>query len=169
MFRPRRPAALALLVLAACGGSSPAGDDDDDDEGGEIVAPITATINGVKWGSTAQTLKSYIAGSHTYIITGAESVTGRAIVLNLGEVTAPGTYNFGTMLPFRFVTVGIGTNVWESAFASAPPYPGTFTVTLVTPTRIVGTFSFTGSPSATTPGATGTATVTNGKFDVTIP
>lgn len=157
--------ALAALVLACGDSSSGPGDDDDDNK--PPTAPIMATINGVAWSSSAQTLSNYSASGHTYTLTGAESATGRAIALSLGNIESPGTYALGTSLPLRIASTSAGSSAWITPF-DASPAAGTVTVTIATPTRIKGTFSFTAVPSSTAPGTTGTATVTNGSFDVTI-
>jgi len=160
-------AATLASSLLACGSDSPSGTDEDDGDGNPIVAPITATINGVAFGTTAQTLSNYNGSSHTYILTGAESATGRAINLTLGDIAAPGTYSIGTSLPLRLASTSSGTSAWITPLDQTPAV-GTVTVSIATPTRIKGTFSFTAVPSSTAPGTTGNAVVTNGQFDVTI-
>jgi hypothetical protein len=129
---------------------------------------MRATINGVAWVAPASNVQSfYIASSNTYGLVGADltgNVGSRALLLNLQAITGPGTYALGSTNPLRYANTSSGTGVWETLGSGAS---GSVTVTIATPTRIVGTFFFTAVPTASNP-ATNTVSVTNGVFDVTI-
>lgn len=175
----RNRIAVALLSLAlACGGSDgPSGPNPPPPPPPAPPpppppgnAPMTATIDGVAWASTAQVLSTYTPSSKTYTIVGAESAIGRALLITLMEVNGPGTFTLGTALPMRYANTTQGTNTWETRISGATGGSGgTVIVTVATPTRIAGTFSFVGAPASNSPNATGTKNVTNGAFDVAIP
>jgi hypothetical protein len=160
-------AVLAISALVACGGNDGPTDPDGDGQVGG-TGPMRATIAGVAWVAPEANVQSfYIASSNTYGLVGADltgNVGSRALLLNLGGITVPGTYSLPSSLPFRYANTGSGTNVWETAGAGSS---GSVTVTLATPTRIVGTFSFTAVPASGNLTGT-TVQVTNGVFDVTI-
>ena len=168
---------MLVGVAAACGGGSdPSGPNTPPPAPPPpppppASAPMTATIDGVAWASTAQTIATYQASSNTYNVAGAEPGInpGRAMVISVMNVAGPGTYPLGTGLPFRYANVGSGGNVWETSVAQGAASSGSIVVTIATPTRFKATFSFTGVPAASSPNATGTKVVTNGAVDVTIP
>jgi hypothetical protein len=157
--------ALTFGLLAACGGD-PA-DPDMDPGDGTVIAPMRATIDGVAWAAPESNVQAFfIASSSTYGLTGADltgNVGSRALLLNLQAITEPGTYDLGSINPFRYANTSIGTGVWETG----PGASGSVTVTTVTPTHIVGTFSFTAVPAPSNR-ATNVVSVTDGSFDVTL-
>ena len=61
---------------------------------------------------------------------------------------------------------GLGDNNLNTWSASSAQGSGSIVVTTLTPTRVVGTFSFVLQPDVAT-GASGTRTVTEGRFDLT--
>jgi hypothetical protein len=160
---------LSIALLAACGGDGPTDPDGDpSDPGGSAgTGPMRATINGVPWVAPASNVQSFfIASSNTYGLVGADltgNVGSRALLLNLQGITGPGTYALGTLIPMRYANTSNGSGVWETG----PGSSGSVTVTVATPTRIVGTFAFTAVPASNNP-ATNNLAVTNGVFDVTI-
>jgi hypothetical protein len=160
--------AVALLVASAgCGGdgNDPAGPGPDQNGGG---GPMTAMIDGAAWsadetGITAQELPA-LAGA--FLIQGTEVLSTtefRAISLSLYNIAGTGTYALGvnTMMYGGTGLVVDGGDGWGTPLSGAA---GTVTLTVLDPSRIAGTFSFTAD--ASTGSATGTKTVTNGAFDL---
>lgn len=156
---------VVAITLSGCSGDGPT-DPGGNDGGNSLTGAIKATIDGSPWASPVQfTTAAYTASSNTYLIVGAEqAVGGRALLINLSSVPGPGTYSLPSSLPFRYANTTSGTQVWETNVGTT----GTVVVTTATPTRFVGTFSFTARPTSSNP-AGNTVNVTNGSFDVTIP
>lgn len=148
---------------------------------------MTATIDGAPWrasfflSSTVQ--NGGTAGPSIVQITGVDTVGGplsraRQITVTMARLTPPATGTFPLDFGSLNATLGYNANgnlnqggvVWSS-WTNAPGKPsgGTFTVTLLTSTRIAGTFSFTAGGAATNPsGSTPSVAVTNGTFDIGI-
>jgi len=159
---------LGLLVTTACGGSDEPTDPNSPNPpppGGS--ANFTASVDGQAWASAANLTNVTAAQSGTYIISGSvlAGASVRALTLTLMNIPATGTYPLGTG-----AGVSGGTAIYaESAGGWLTPLSGeagTITITTLSATRIAGTFSF--AATATSGGATGTRTVTNGAFDLAI-
>src|SRR5687767_5838559 len=98
---------LTMFALGACGGDGAPTDPEGDGGGGSSgTGPMRATIAGVAWVAPASNVQSfYIASSNTYGLVGADltgNVGSRALLLNLGGITGPGTYALPSALPFRY-------------------------------------------------------------------
>ncbi len=122
---------------------------------------ITATIGGSP--RVMATVTGAGGGSASRFFGGQDLVW--SISLSAGPYSAPasGTLTGQTVPLRRIVVQRLGTTqTWGGAGGDT----GTFTITSITPTRIVGTFSGTLAPNA---GATGTLAVTGGTFDVRTP
>lgn len=149
-------ASLATLaLLAGCGGGG-----NEDLTGPSTKGSMSATINGTSWSASTVTQASR-AGNVLAI--GGNNPSWQVLIAIPG-VTAAGTYTVaatgGTM---QLIQANAGAATWTASLVGGQ---GTVTVTTLTATRAVGTFSFTGNATAGTP-AGGTRNVTAGQFDVT--
>jgi hypothetical protein len=145
--------AILLLSAIACGSSS------DSVTGTNVSGPLSATIDGKAWASSAP---SVVRGGSIISIAGIDNALTGAVSLAVGAA-APGTYSLG----FGNNTGGLGivsrgSQGWGSALQGGT---GSVTFTTITTNHVVGTFAFDAVPSSG--GATGTVHVTNGKFDIT--
>ncbi len=161
---------VVLLLVACSGGSSPTGSNNNDGGGGGGGggggAAMTATINGTAWSSNISYRATW--GGNVISITGSggASVTNYTLItMAVTSVTAAGTYplSFGNT-QVGLVNVVNGTKDWSTGF---PGGVGTLIITSLTPTHVIGTFSFTAIPASTS-AATDTLKVTDGKFDMDI-
>jgi hypothetical protein len=147
--------AASLIVAVGCGGSDKAVTDPNPSGTGK---DMSAKVDGGAWvATTVGTFKS----TNGLIISG----TTAAIGISLGFSTIQGT---GTQIIGGTGATGLGlvttaTQSWES---NGQQGSGTVTLTTLTATRVVGTFTFT-APLFGTVGPPATRTVTSGKFDVT--
>ena len=152
---------LLSLLAAACGeGTGP-------DGGGD--GQLTARIDGEPWASDAIYLESGVVHNlpGLYLIQGTE-VSGseaRSIMITLSNIRGPGTYPLG-MGGGTVGGVGHLTDAGAGWLTPLSGASGTITITTLTDTRIVGTFAFTAVGA--TGGASGTRTVTDGKFDLAV-
>jgi hypothetical protein len=151
--------------LAACGGGDPTSG-----EGGDGVDNFTAQIDGQPWNAeVAPTANNFAPGS--WIITairttGANPLT---LVLNLNNITGPGTYPLGVLdQMFGGWAQILGPQrsyaIWSTEDNGAA---GQITISTLSATQIVGTFSFTAHPELGTV-ASGVRTVTDGAFDIPV-
>lgn len=144
----------ALALLAGCGGGG-----NEDLTGPSSNGTMSATINGTAWSATTVTQASR-AGN---VLTIGGSNPSWQLLLTIPNVTAPGTYTVaatgGTM---QLVQANAGGAAWTASMLGGT---GSLTVTTLSSTRAVGTFTFTGNATAGTP-AGGTRNVTAGQFDV---
>ncbi len=163
----RRPSLLALLfLLAACGGSSTGPDDGGGGGGGGGGTDrLTATIDGQAF--TATTVQanpvSVVPGSLNFL--GFQTAGGvtRSIAISLAYITGPGTYPFGTNIgttPGGVASHLSGAAVWTTPLSGTA---GSITITSISATRVVGTFTFTATPVG---GTAANLVVTNGSFNV---
>ena len=167
---------VALIALfAACGGgdaTSPSAGNQNpggNNPGGSTgTNQMTASINGQSFSvsGVAVFAGQLDANGGSYLISGVEtSGSARAITFSLSGIAGPGTYLLG--VDGVSVTGGIGsvtvsgTNVWNTGLTGGS---GSLTITSLTTTRIVGTFTFTANAAGGT--ATGSQSITNGSFDV---
>jgi hypothetical protein len=153
--------ALAL-VTAACGGASTS-TTSPTNVGGTPVTPLhgtmTAVIDGSPWTAVAITTASYTSG--IVAIGGADSSNPiRSIGLSITAPTA-GTYPISTGSANAVLSIGIGPT-WTANVLGGT---GTVTLTSLSSTAAVGTFSFTAVPAAG--GAAGNHAVTTGAFNIT--
>lgn len=145
--------AVSILILSGCS-EDPATD--------EFTLPngsMSATINGTAWNATLT-----LTGSYTNNIFAAAG-SGDGITIGFATFGPEGTL---------LIQDGGGTNGVYSEIGlpgaswSASPGTGTgsVTITSISTTGASGTFAFEATPDANT-GATGTKSITNGRFDVT--
>ena len=165
-------ALVVAVVLGACGGGGGGGGPVGPGSG---KAAFTADINGQPW--AADTTGFGVTGNPgvpgSLIISGVDLVSPtnyKTLSLTVAFIGATGTYpigiNIGTSAGGTggITTVsGATVNLYSSSLTGAA---GTMTITTLTATRMVGTFSFTAD---LTPGPGASLAVTNGTFDVTLP
>lgn len=146
--------ALAFGTATACGGDVAAPD--------VPLGSFLATIDGNPWNANLGKQSSFSNG--TLEIGGIGDAGGNRYLLELtvAGLTAPGTFPLGPQAGGSVGSVLTTTTLWTT---TNPGGTGTVTVTLLTGTQILGTFSFT-SISTEETGANATRTVTNGSFDI---
>ena len=122
---------------------------------------LTATINGTA--NVAATVVGLGGGSDTRVLGGSNVAYSVSIVT--GPYSAPTSGPLtGNVVPQRKLTITrVGTT---QSWGGVGNDVGTFAITAITPTRIVGTFSGTLAPNL---GATGNLVITNGAFSVRTP
>lgn len=165
-------ALLALLATAACGGGGSDDNNNPTDPGGNggatngtWTAKIGTTNNGPVWSAVGTITVSRQANN--FIGLGGSGYAGStpySLVLGIANATAPGTH---TLTPQSggdgsSLIVGGTSTGWGTAFAGGT---GSVTITLLTATRIKGTFSgnvIRGSGAAAAP-----LWVVDGAFDIT--
>jgi hypothetical protein len=132
---------------------------------------LTMTANGSAFnGAFAQASLNTISGSPGQFLVIASTNSTRGFGITLSGVTGPGTYALGNtstvthQMQFSFVS-NVLNNTWNSI---GPGSSGSVVITSLTSTRIKGTFSGVLGPA---PGfsSPGTATITNGVFDIGLP
>lgn len=166
MARTLEPASslIWLLMMAACGGS-----DTTEPTGNNSGSQLTARIDGAVWRSEAGSELSgvFLAAPGLYVIAGSKVSAGNnyTMAISLANIGGPGTYPLGVgpSVPGGSVVLANQTGGWATANSGAD---GSITISMLTSTRMTGTFNFTGS--ATTGSATGTRTVTDGVFDLQV-
>lgn len=158
------PFGLLVAFAGGCGddSSGPAGP-------GGSNSPMTAKIDGAAFAAdplfTGQGVASIAPGAF-YI--GGYQLSGtstRSITISLANVAGPGTYPLGVG-PLVFGGTGIvvlDAQGWGTPLSGAA---GSITITTLSTTRMAGTFFFTAD--ASTGGATGVKSVTDGAFDMPI-
>ena len=157
MRRTLQTSIAVLMFAIGCGGSSSSGPTGTTTIGNGNT--MSATIDGKAWSSPTPsgTYKNNIVS-----IAGIDLGITSAVSLASG-VTGPGSYSLGVgnqLAGSAIVTKG--GQGWASALQGGS---GTLVFTTLTANHVVGTFSFTAV--AASGGATGTVSVTNGKFDIT--
>lgn len=159
------PVAALLIALSACGGSSVTG------PGGSSSGSshLRAKIDGATWNSTAgvESVGVPLTLPGVYSITGTQLGTNPAytIAISLYNIGGRGTYPLGVgpTVPGGTALVSDVSGGWSTPLSGAA---GTLQITALTDSRIAGTFSFTAAPVSG--GVTGTKTVTEGDFDLTV-
>ena len=151
--------ALAVVVGGACGGDKSTGPSTT----GVGDGNMSATINGVAWRSTKSGDRA--SRSNTFIAVVGLSVGNPVytVSLGIGGLSGPGTVNLDLNAGGNgsSAIVSNSTGGWGTAFSGGK---GTITVTSLSATRVVGSFSF--DAPAGSGKATGVLQVRNGKFDV---
>lgn len=168
MFHTRTGAAFLLSAIFVafasfgCGGGS-SSTTSPTVTNGVTVNPLhgsmTAVIDGSAW--TAVAINTAVYSNGILSIAGADSSsTIRAIGLSV-TAPAPGTYSMTTGTANSVLSIGIGPT-WTANVAGGS---GSVTLTSLSSTGAVGTFSFTAVAAAG--GATGSHVVTQGVFNIT--
>lgn len=154
------PLGLLVAVAGGCG---------DDSSGPGGSAPMTAKIDGAAFQSnplfSRQGIVSFAPGAFVIAAHQTEGTSYRSITISLANIAGPGTYPLGVG-PTVFGGSGIvvlDANGWGTPLSGDA---GSITITTLSTTQMVGTFSFVAD--ASTGGATGVKSVTEGAFDVPI-
>ncbi len=149
--------AVALFATLACGGGSSTGPGNGNNNP-LASEPLSAVINGVQWGSPAPSV-SY--KNNILAVAGIDLAITASISFGALAPVA-GVYALSYQNPVGgSAIVTEGGKGWGTGF---PGGTGTLTITALTAHRVAGSFSFTAEPASG--GATGTVSVTNGKFDI---
>ncbi len=158
-------AAPALLAVA-CGGSSTTGPGGSN---GKARYYMTANIDGSAWAeddAQASITGARLAGPGLYTIAGYSSSAAITVLLTLNTIRGPGTYplgvNFG--VPGGTAQVSNTTSGWTTRLSGVA---GSVTITSLTQTEIVGTFTFVANGILNAP-STSTKNVTTGTFDLPV-
>jgi hypothetical protein len=151
-------AVFAIVVGSACGGDKSTGPKTGVGDGN-----MSATINGVAWRSAKSGDRANRTNNFIAVVGLSVSNPIYTISLGIGTISGPGTVNLDLTAGGNGSEAIISnTNGgWGTAFTGGK---GTITVTTLTATRIVGTFSF--DAPAGSGNATGVLQVRNGQFDV---
>jgi hypothetical protein len=122
---------------------------------------MRATIDGVVWNATINT--AAIATGNFLVMTGVTDIgTPNQILLTLSTPAQVATQTVaGGQVVGSYIT-----SPTVSWLAAGPMGSGTVTVTSLTATSAIGTFSFTMPPN---PGASGTKSITDGTFNARLP
>jgi hypothetical protein len=148
--------AAALFSALSCGDDTPT--DTEDEPSGPGTGSIGAQVNGQPWSATTRGA-THVSGTLT--ITGTDA-SQRTVLVAAANVTAPGTFQLTLGNPNGAIASVIeGGAIWSSSLSGGS---GTLTVSILTATRVAGSFTFTGVPA--TVSATGTRAVTGGQFDL---
>jgi hypothetical protein len=150
------------VVLAGCGG-----DDDDDTTGPSGNAALSVSTGDGSLNSSAATALI----SNGLLSIGAAGTSGgvtRSVGIAIQSATT-GTFTVGALngAVVTYTEVVTGSSSGKSWLAAAGSGSGTVTITELTATRVVGTFTATLPPVEST-GATSTKTLTNGSFNIAI-
>ncbi len=166
--------ALSTTMLIASCKSDSTSSNNNNPSNSTPANTMTATVSGSNMtfidGYTMQSYK----GQAALVVLGIDSVFGRNMTLTLVNVTAPGTYNVGTITPGSLNTYCVVAYTYADATKqpqsySSPITPGltsagTVTVTQFDTVGVKGTFNATVTKLS---GSTGpsTETITNGAFN----
>jgi hypothetical protein len=155
---------ILLFAAAACGGDGPAGPDD----GGGGDSRLTARIDGSSWSAIPSSITTHGTASQipgSLYFQGATTSGGlRSLAFQLGRIPGPGIFPLGVNNitgAGGTATMTVGTTTWLTALSGAA---GSITITQLTDTRAVGTFSFVAEPLIA--GEAPAITVTDGQFDL---
>ena len=155
-----RPYARLLLATSmvgaiACSSSKSTG------PGGSGNGPISATINGAAWSGSIDAIATRTVSSGDTIISIGGSNSGETAIIGLAfNNVGPGVYGIGAINEPANAILSEGSAAWAANITGGS---GSITVDTVTASRVTGTFQFSAVPVANS-GATGTMTVSNGKF-----
>jgi hypothetical protein len=152
---------IASLVSAiGCGGSDSKGVTNPNPQ--QTAGTMSARIDGVTWTAVAVTVA---VNANGIIISGASS-NGIGMAVGASRLLGTATQTFGAGGNFSaLATMTTGTQSWSATGVQGTNSSGSVTLTTLTATRAVGTFTF--NAAALAGGATGTKVVTSGVFDVT--
>ena len=164
----RRLAVMATLVALGCGGG---GDDDDDGNptgppgGGATNGSFSVQINGASWGAIG-TINIQRQQNNTigFAASGSAGGTTYGVAVSIVNATGPGTHSLNIFTGGDGSNVAIGTSSGVGYSTSLTGGSGTLTITTLTATRIVGTFSGTAVPAGAT---AANLVLVNGQFDIT--
>jgi hypothetical protein len=149
--------ASGLVLAIACSGGGSTGPKG----GGGGSADLSATINGSSWLGTVQAKATRTIAEGDTIISVGGANTGEGIILGMAfSDSGAKTYGIGAFGEDANALITEGSASWASNITGGT---GSITVDTITATRVTGSFQFSAVPVAGS-GATGTITVTSGKF-----
>jgi hypothetical protein len=150
-------AVAAALAVVACGSDS---SNSTEPPPGALNGSMSATVDGVSWTATLAVQAGYANGILAFAGVDANSTT---IAVALAP-TGPGAYPIGSTQPTNasYSIAGGQAKVWQAA---ATQGSGSVEIDSLTATSAAGTFHFE-LPAIESSGATGTESITNGKFSV---
>ena len=162
----KRLAVLAALIALGCGG----GDDDDSNPtgpgGGATNGSFSVQINGASWGAigTINIQRQQQNNVIGFAGSGSAGGTTYGVAVSIVNATGPGTHSLNVFAGGDGSSIAIGTSSGVGYSTSLGTGSGTVTITSLTSSRIVGTFSGTAVPA----GSGGANIVlVNGQFDIT--
>ena len=163
----KRLAVLATLVALGCGG----GDDDNGNptgppNGGATNGSFSVQINGATWSAIGAINIQRQQQNNVIGFAGSGSAGGTTygVAVSVVNATGPGTHSLNIFAGGDGSNVSIGTSSGVGYTTGLTGGSGTLTITSLTATRIVGTFSGTAVPA----GSSGANLVlVNGQFDIT--
>ena len=152
---------IAFLVGAVgCGGSDGNGVTNPNPQ--QSAGSMSARIDGATWTATVVTVA---VNANGLIVSGANG-NGIGVAVGASRLLGTGPQTFGAGANFNaLATMTTGTQSWSATGIQGSNSSGSITLTTLTATRAVGTFTF--NAAALAGGATGTKAVTSGAFDVT--
>lgn len=164
MSRSVSCAFLIALAILGCTGS-PAGPNNNNGNNSGVSGSaklLTATWNGTAWTATAP-LGAWFNGN--FSVSGHDG-QGHSLIIAGVNVTGPGTYSLaqGNANNLLGQIVDSSTGQLSTGYANGT---GTLALTVVSLTRLTGTFSFTAATAAGSAGPT--IVITNGTFDLSNP
>jgi len=159
-------APIMFFAVGCGGGSSTTGPGG---SSGKARYYMTASVDGAAWAEDdygASTVGARWVGPGLYTVSGYSTASATTILLTLNTIRGPGTYplgvNFG--VPGGTAQVTNTSSGWTTRLSGAA---GSVTITALTNTEIVGTFTFVGNGILNAP-ATSTKNVTSGTFDLPV-
>jgi hypothetical protein len=160
--------AVALVLVAACTSSGGGGSG--------TSGQITWDFNGTMYSGTLLHMATLLANADGGNALDIEASDSQDHLLDIGvspatlaSTIALGTYNTAADMPnavFQYGDGSNGTGTWGAGGDPSLTGSGSVTITWMIATEIKGTFETTLTGSGNDPG-TGTATITNGVFDLT--
>ena len=141
------------IAVAGTGGLAP----------DNLGSKVTGTIGGA-FSAAAATATITNAGGSNPVFTLVANNSVRSVTISLANMVGPGTYTLSSTTPVRSIGVsGVGGNLLATWATQLPGGGGSVTISSVTTTRIMGTFTATLVPLGG--GATGNLAI-NGTFDM---
>ncbi|NNE44443.1 MAG: hypothetical protein HKN12_09555 [Gemmatimonadetes bacterium] len=157
---------LTAALLTGCGSGSPTGPGGSGGTGatgggtggggggGTFGGTMTATLDGAPWNASIVTANA----TGTFIAVGASDASGLAVGFNFDQ-TGPGSYPIASGETTQAL-IATQAGVWN---AGGVVGSGELVITVLTATRVAGTFTFTFDGPGLTPA---TRSLTAGSFDV---
>lgn len=163
----RLPALGLLLTLAAC-----SSDDQKDDPTPTTPATPAAGLRWTEGGTTytaTQPLFYLVATTSMVSISGSHTASGLTRSIGINVPQAVGTYSLSAPASGTTINLGMYTiagNGTSGIYAASGPSQGsgTVTITSISPTSVVGTFSFRAEDRGT---PVTSKTITEGQFNLT--
>jgi hypothetical protein len=124
---------------------------------------ISMNVNGI--GRTASTVSGAWLGTN-FVMSGTFGTNGGSLNISANAVSSTGTYQLGPGNSGGFIATWVDTNGQHSSLASGGG--GSINITILTPSRISGTFQFTAATTVSS-GQPHVVNITNGSFNIIVP